>query len=80
MADKNDSTSWWQWIGDTASSLYTAKLNSDATVSNNKALIEAQKSNETLSFFGYELHKNTLVWVAGGVILTTFLLVLLKRK
>lgn len=83
MADKaGESTSWWQWLGDTATGLFTAKLGADVAIANNQANIAAaqQQQNETLSFLGYDLHKKTLLWIAGGVILTTFLLVLIKRR
>lgn len=83
MADNTgDSTSWWQWIANTAGGIYTSKLGADVAIAqNNAALAQAQaQQNETLSFLGYDLHKKTLLWIAGGVILTTFLLILIKRR
>lgn len=83
MADNTeDSTSWWQWIANTAGGLYTAKLNSDVQIQSNKAALAAleNQQNETLSFLGYDLHKKTLLWIAGGCLLAVTILVLLKRR
>lgn len=81
MADTaGDSTSWWQWLANTATGLYTTKLGADVAIAQNQANLAAAQQNETLSFLGYQLHKKTLLWIAGGVILTSFLLVLIKRR
>ena len=81
MADMaGDSTSWWQWLANTATGLYTTKLGADVAIAQNQANLAAAQQNETLSFLGYQLHKKTLLWIAGGVILTSFLLVLIKRR
>lgn len=83
MADNaEDSTSWWQWIANTAGGLYTAKLQSDVAIENNKATLAAlqQQQNDTLPFLGYEVHKKTLLWIAGGCLLVVTVLVLLKRR
>lgn len=81
MADNTeDSTSWWQWIANTAGGLYTAKLAADTQIANNKAALAAAQENETLSFLGYDLHKKTLLWIAGGCLLAVTILVLLKRR
>ena len=83
MADNaGDSTSWWQWIANTAGGLYTAKLNSDVQIEHNKAVLALAENqqDQTLSFLGYTLHKKTLLWIAGGCLLTVTILVLLKRR
>lgn len=83
MADNaGDSTSWWQWLANTAGGIYTTKLGADVQISKNKAELELlqQQQNDTLSFLGYNLHKKTLLWVAGGCLLTVTILVLLKRR
>ena len=82
MADttNNNDTSWWQWLGNTAAGLYTANLNSKVQISANNAALEALQNNETLSFLGYEVHKKTLLWVAGGLIITALMLAVLRRK
>lgn len=78
--DAGNSTSWWQWIGNTAAQLYTAKLGTKAAIKESEAQIAAAQQNETLSFFGYELHKKTLLWIAGGSIITVLLLAVLKFR
>ncbi|MBQ8671615.1 MAG: hypothetical protein IJ525_03735 [Alphaproteobacteria bacterium] len=83
MADNaGDSTRWWQWLANTAGGLYVAKLNSKVTMSANQAALEMaqQQQDETLSFLGYDLHKKTLLWIAGGAIITVLLVAVLKRR
>ena len=81
MSDNaENSTSWWQWIANTAGGLYTAKLQADTQIATNKAALAAAQDNETLSFLGYDLHKKTLLWIAGGCLLAVTILVLLKRR
>ena len=81
MADNTgDSTSWWQWIADTATGLYTAKLGADVAIKNNNAQSAAAQQDETLSFLGYDLHKKTLLWIAGGAIITVLMIAVLKRR
>lgn len=81
MADNaGDSTSWWQWIAGTAAGLYTAKLNSKVQIAANNAAIAAAQDNETLSFLGYDLHKKTLLWIGGGLLIASLVLVLLRKR
>lgn len=81
MADNaGDSTTWWQWIAGTAAGLYTAKLNSKVQISANNAALAAAQDNETLSFFGYDLHKKTILWIGGGLLVTAMTLALLRRR
>lgn len=81
MADDADnSTSWWQWIANTATGLYTAKLGADVAIKQNQAELAAAQDNETLSFLGYDLHKKTLLWIAGGAIITALMFAVLKRR
>ena len=83
MADNaGDSTSWWQWLANTAGGIYTAKLGADVAIKQNEATLATAQAqqNETLSFLGYNLHKKTLLWIAGGTLFTVLLLVVLKRK
>ena len=80
MADtQGDSTSWWQWIGNTAAGLYTANLGAKVQIAQDKATLEAAQNNQTLSFLGYNLHKTTLLWIGGGVLVTALLIAVLKR-
>ena len=74
-----DSTSWWQWIANTATGLYTAKLGSEVAMKQSEAALAYAQDNETLSFLGYDLHKKTLLWIAGGAIITVLFIAVLKR-
>lgn len=83
MADNaGDSTSWWQWLANTAGGIYTSKLGADVAIKQNETALQLaqQQQNDTLSFLGYNLHKKTLLWIAGGSMLVVFMLVLLKRR
>lgn len=87
MANTTDNeTPWYEsffnWFGSTAKDVYTATLQSKTAKYEADAIrtAQAQQENETLSFFGYDLHKNTILWIAGGALVTALLLVLLKRR
>lgn len=80
MSENTENQSWWQWIGNTAAGLYTANLGAKVQIAQDKATLAAAQNNETLSFLGYQLHKKTLLWIAGGSIITVLLLALLKRR
>lgn len=83
MADTtntDEGLSWWQWLGGTAAQLYTANLNSKVQIAANNATLAQAQDNETLSFLGYDLHKKTLLWIAGGLIITALMLAVLKRR
>lgn len=86
MADNanNDDASWWEtglnWLGNTATNIWNSTLQADVDKAEAEALAKEQLKNETISIFGYDVHKNTLVWVAGGSVLVTLLVVLLRRK
>jgi len=75
----DDSTSWWQWIGNTAAGLYQANLGAKVQIAQDKAALEQAQNNQTLSFLGYDLHKSTLLWIGGGVLVTALLIAVLKR-
>ncbi len=84
MADNTENeTPWyesmWSWFGDTAKDVYTAKLQSDAAKYQAEALAKEQVKNETISFLGQDVHKNTLIWIAGGTLLTVLLVLVLKK-
>ena len=70
--------SMWDWLGNTATDVYNAKIQGD--VAKAEAMAMAQAQNDKLSFLGMELSKTTLLWVAGGTILVTFLLVFARSK
>lgn len=69
-------------MANTAGGIYTAKLGADVAIKQNEAALATAQAqqNETLSFLGYDLHKKTLLWIAGGVVLTSFLLILIKGR
>ncbi len=77
----NDDESWWKWIGNTAAGLYESTLNSKTQIQQDKTALEQAQAqqNQTLSFLGYNLHKSTLLWIGGGVLLTTLLIAVLKK-
>ena len=82
MADTSNSNepSWWQWLGNTAAAVYTQKLNSKVQIAQNNAVLAAMQDNETLSFLGYDVHKKTLLWIGGGLIITALMLAVLRRR
>jgi len=86
MADtaNQEETSWWEtglnWLGNTATNIWNSKLQSDVAKAEADALAKEQIKNETISVFGYDVHKNTLVWIAGGSVLAALLIVLLRKK
>ncbi len=84
MANDTDDTPWyqsmWSWFGDTASNIYTAKLQSDTAKYQADALAREQIRNETISFLGYDLHKNTLVWIAGGSVLAVLVMLVARKR
>lgn len=83
MADTSnseDNVSWWQWLAGTGAALYTAKLNSKVQIAANNAALAQAQDNETLSFLGYDLHKKTLLWIAGGLIITALMLAVLRGR
>ncbi len=83
MSSSTDDTPWyesmWSWFGDTAKEIYTAKLESDVAKEQADALAKEQVANETISVFGYDVHKNTLLWAAGGTMLAVLLILAIKK-
>lgn len=81
-----DDTPWYEslfsWFGSTAKDIYTANLQSKTAKYEADAIRAAQEQQQqqTLSFFGYDLHKNTILWIAGGAFVSVLLLILLKRR
>ena len=60
--------------------LYNTKVQGDVAKAEAEALAQSQNQNDKLSFLGMELSKTTLLWVAGGTVLVTFLLVFARSK
>lgn len=86
MANNTDDTPWyqsmWSWFGDTASNIYTAKLQSDQAKYEADLIAQQQWQNkqDTIEFLGHPIHKNTLLWIAGGSLLATLILVIVRKK
>jgi len=71
--------SMWSWFGDTAKDIYTSKLQSDQAKYEAEVLAKEQAANESIDLFGQEVSKTTLLWVAGGSLLVTLLVLVAKR-
>lgn len=74
--------SMWDWLGNTATDVYNVKIQGEVAKAEAAAMAQAQAQAQAdkLSFLGMELSKTTLLWVAGGTILVTFLLVFARSK
>lgn len=80
MADEaGNSTSWWQWIANTAVGAYNTKLGADVAMKNAEVLAKEQSNSNTLSFLGMTLHKDTLLWIGGGTLLVVVVVALLRK-
>lgn len=84
MADNTNETPWyesmWDWLGNTALDAYKSKLQSDVAKEQADALAKEQTKNETIDFLGMEFSKTSLIWVAGGCLFITLLIVVINRK
>lgn len=80
MADNaGDSTSWWQWLANTATGAYQTKLGADVAIKQAEANAKANDNSNTLSFLGMELHKDTLLWIGGGTLLVVLVVAVLRK-
>lgn len=83
MASTEDDRPWyesmWSWFGDTAKDVYTSKLQSDQAKYEAEILAQQQAQNQTIDIFGHDVSKTTLLWVAGGSLLVTLILVIVKK-
>lgn len=77
--EKDNSTSWWQWIANTAAGVYEKKLTSDVAKTQAEILAKEQTNSNTLSFLGMTLHKDTLLWIGGGTLLVVVIVALLRK-
>jgi hypothetical protein len=79
-------TPWYEslfsWFGSTAKDVYTANLQSKAAKYEADAIRDAQiqQQNDTLSFFGRELSKETILWIFGGTVAAILILSLVRRR
>ena len=78
MDDEN--VTWWQWLANTAVGAYNSKLCAEVALETAKNKNTTDEDKKTLSFLGMELNKETLLWIAGGTVLTVFVVVILRKK
>ena len=86
MATETEETPWYEslfkWFGSTAKDVYTANLQSKTAkyeADTMKAANEAQ-NNQTLTFFGKELSKETILWIFGGSLIAVLLVSMVRRR
>lgn len=77
--DAGNSTSWYQWFADTAQNLWTTKLGADVEKKHAELLAQEQANSNELSFLGQTIHKDTLMWIGGGILLVTLVVLVAKR-
>lgn len=79
-----NSTPWWQWWGGTVANSINSAIESNNTRKAAEAMAQAQAEqnakNATLSFLGLQLSKQTLLWIGGGVLIGSVLLIALGRR
>lgn len=82
----NDDTPWYEsffnWFGSTAKDVYEANLQSKQAKYEADAIRAAAeaKQNESLTFFGKELSKETILWVFGGSLVAILLFSIVRRR
>lgn len=70
----------WNWLGNTASTALETSMKGKQAKYEADLLAQQQQDNNTLNFFGKELHKDTIMWIFGGTLLTVLVLVLARRR
>jgi hypothetical protein len=79
-----NSTPWWQWWGGTIANSLNSAIESNNTRKAAEAMAQAKAEqdakNATLSFLGLQLSKQTLLWIGGGVLIGSVLLIALGRR
>ena len=79
-----NSTPWWQWWGGTIANSLNSAIESNNTRKAAEAMAQAKAEqdaqNATLSFLGMQLSKQTLLWIGGGVLIGSVLLIALGRR
>lgn len=82
-ANENDEP-WWKWWGGTIANSLNSAIESNNTRKAAEAMAQAQAEqkakNEKLSFLGMELSKQTLLWIGGGVLVGSILLIAIGRR
>ena len=85
MANETEDKAWyesiWDWFGDTSKDIINSKLQSDQAKYEAELLAQQQaaQQNQTVDLFGYDVSKTTLLWIAGGSLLATLILVIVKK-
>lgn len=85
MANETEDKAWyesiWDWFGDTSKDIINSKLQSDQAKYEAELLAQQQaaQQNQTVDLFGYDVSKDTLLWIAGGSLLATLILVIVKK-
>ncbi len=77
--DAGSSTSWYQWFADTAQNLYAKKMDGDVAKKQAELLAQQNAADNELSFLGQTIHKDTLMWIGGGILLVTLVVLVAKR-
>lgn len=84
--EQKEDEAWYEkvfnWFGSTAKDVYVASLQSKQAQAEAEAirLAKEEKENQTLSFFGKELSKQTILWIAGGSIVAILLFNSFRRR
>lgn len=74
--------SLWDWFGDTSKDIINSKLQSDQAKQEAELLAQqnaANAANQTVDIFGYDVSTKSLLWIAGGSLLATLIVVMLRR-
>lgn len=82
MAANENDVPWWQWWGGTIANSLNSAIESNNTrkAAEAMAAAQAEAKNSTLSFLGMELSKQTLLWIGGGVLIGSILLIAIGRR
>ena len=85
--DKSWYESVWSWFSETAPKVADTVLNNqqkkyeaNLIAEQQQLIAQQQADNNVLSFFGKEIHKDTLMWILGGSLVVAFIFALVKRR
>lgn len=85
MANETEDKAWyeslWDWFGDTSKDIINSQLQSNQAKHEAELIAQQQaaQQNQTVDLFGYDVSKDTLLWIAGGSLLATLILVIVKK-
>ena len=91
MATQKEDKSWyesvWDWFSETAPKVADSVLNNqqkkyeaNLIAEQQQLIAQQQADSNVLSFFGKEIHKDTLMWILGGSLVVAFIFALVKRR